>query len=227
MSKTDAQSKSEEELPPLLDVEQAEEVAADAEAAADDADMSDAETVDGPEAGEPAEIPQAANDSDTNAETAMETVRDLLFGDSVRSLRRELHLTVRNLRGTVKVVHREFKARADELADQISALQLAIDNEATEREELASGLSKQVTQASEQLQSKLTDQNDALDVAVKQVNADIELQDNNHQHALEELEKKVFAALEEYSTEFRDGKMNRNEFAQMLASLAGKVNEAD
>lgn len=216
MSTKEAQA-NVDELPPLLDLEQAESTAEEIEMAPEPVESAEAQAAQKPVAD------AAANDGDS----PIETVRDLLFGDAVRALRRELHLTVRNLRGTVKVVHREFKQRADELADQLSAMQLALDNEATEREELAGSVKGQLVQHSEQLQVKLHEQSDALDCALKQVNADMELHTNNQQHALSELEKKVFSALEEYAEEFRDGKMNRNEFAEMLASLAGKVGNGD
>ena len=207
MSMKDAQAKVEE-LPPLLDISQAEGIAMDADVASDTGHIADSDQS------------EAANDGDT----AMETIRDLLFGDVVKSLRRELHLTVRNLRGTIKVVHREFKQRADELSDQISALQLALDNEAVEREALATALAGQIEHNSDHLQSKLIEQTESMEVLVKQLGTDIELHSNQQEHAMGELEQKLFAALEEYTAEFRDGKMNRNEFAEMLATLAGKVN---
>ncbi|MEM1229184.1 MAG: hypothetical protein AAGI15_01510, partial [Pseudomonadota bacterium] len=71
------------------------------------------------------------------------------------------------------------------------------------------------------------DQGEALEVAVRQVQADIELQANRQTHALEALDAKLLAALDAQAEEFRKGKMNRSEFADALASLAGQVSQGD
>lgn len=175
--------------------------------------------------GEPVDIPVSSTAA--NDDASMDTVREILFGESLKAVRRELHLTVRNLRGSVKVMQHELSQRNDKLEEQLNLVQQALENESEQREALSDIVAEQMTQSSEQLKVKMTEQQDAVDVALKQFNADLELASNNQAHALEELEKKVFDALEEYSAEFRDGKMNRSDFADMLSSLAGKVSATD
>lgn len=207
MSTTEAQSPIEQD-PPLLDLE------------------SDVVHMEPPTSEVAIEMPlksEAANDDSAT----MDTVRELLLGDSLKAIRRELHLTVSNLRGSMKVTNHEFKQRGDELAEQMAAIQSAMAKASEEREALTALVREQISDSSDQLKMKLAEQQGVLDVALKQVNADMELASNNHSHALDTLEKKVFAALEEYAAEFRDGKMNRSDLADMLSSLAGKVSDAD
>lgn len=169
-------------------------------------------------------LPTTERPADDNA---MTQVRDLLFGAMVEEMRKEFRNNARSVLGTVKSLHREFSQRTDELQRQLDAVQLASDKEVVEREQQVEQLSEKLEQSKESLTAKLENQQRELERTASRVGADINTQNRNQKRAMEELEFKLFGALEDYAKEFRTGKLNRNEFASLLSTLAGKVSGED
>lgn len=165
----------------------------------------------------------AANDARPADDAAMAQVRDLLFGAAISDLRKEFQQNSRSVLGTVKSLHREFKQRTDELQQQLDSLQLASDKEVVVRERQCTELNSQLEQSTGDLGRKLEEQQREMERTASRLGADVKTQQRNQQRALDKLENKMFSALKEYSDELRTGKLNRNEFAELLSSLAGKV----
>lgn len=163
----------------------------------------------------------AANSGD------LEAVREILMGGAVKAIRRDLHLTVRNLRGTIKRVQHEFTQHTEGFAQELASLRQRVDESEQARLDIVENIDVRLEQSSEALAVRMKDQSEALDVAVRQIHADIELEANKQAHALEALDAKLLAALEDQAEEFRKGKMNRSEFADALASLAGQVSQKE
>lgn len=157
----------------------------------------------------------------------LEAVREILLGGAVKAIRRDLHLTVRNLRGTIKRVQHEFTQQTESFSQELASLRQRVDESEQARLDIVESVDARLEQTGEALAIRLKDQSEALDVAVRQIHADIELEANKQAHALEALDAKLLAALSEQAEEFRKGKMNRSEFADALASLAGQVSQKD
>lgn len=159
-------------------------------------------------------------------DAAMASVRDLLFGAAISDLRKEFQQNSRSVLGTVKSLHREFKQRTDDLQSQLDSQQAALNAEGEERREQDADLEAQVKASAEEAAKTLHEQQRELERTASRLGADVKSQQRNAQRALDKLENKVFAALKDYSEELRDGKLNRDDFASMLSTLAGKVASA-
>lgn len=156
-------------------------------------------------------------------EAAFGQVRDLLFGTVVEELRNEFRKNARSVLGTVKSLHREFTLRTDELQKQIDEVSGATDIEAEQREQQGEALTELLNEATDAMSAKLKNSEREIERSLSRVGADLQTQDRNQKRELEELESKLMKALEEHSSELRNGKLNRDEFASLLSSLAGKV----
>ena len=156
-------------------------------------------------------------------DAAMVAVRDLLFGAAISDLRKEFQQNSRSVLGTVKSLHREFKQRTDELQAQIDGQQAALDAEGEERRDHGADLEAKVKASAEESAKTLEEQQRELERTASRLGADVKSQQRNAQRALDKLEAKVFSALNDYSEELREGKLNRDDFANMLSTLAGKV----
>ncbi|MGI9326723.1 MAG: hypothetical protein ACR2PZ_16005 [Pseudomonadales bacterium] len=165
----------------------------------------------------------AANADRPTDDAAMGQVRDLLFGSVVEQMRAEFQQNARSVLGTVKSLHKEFTERTDELQQQLATLQKDTGKEAEDRKHQHNALSERLTQLNESFTEKLEDQEREMERTASRVGADIKTQNRNQKRAMEELEFKLFGALEDYTNELRDGKLNRDEFATLLSTLAGKV----
>lgn len=159
-------------------------------------------------------------------DAAMVAVRDLLFGAAISDLRKEFQQNSRSVLGTVKSLHREFKQRTDELQAQIESQQTALETEGDERRAHGADLEAKVKASAEESAKTLEEQHRELERTASRLGADVKSQQRNSQRALDKLEAKVFAALNDYSEELREGKLNRDDFASMLSTLAGKVSSS-
>ncbi|MEM1231251.1 MAG: hypothetical protein AAGI15_11985, partial [Pseudomonadota bacterium] len=73
-------------------------------------------------------------------------VREILMGGALKAVRRELHLTVRNLRGTIKRIQHEFEQKTDGYESEIAALRAQLEQQAQAQSGIAETVNARVEQ---------------------------------------------------------------------------------
>ena len=154
---------------------------------------------------------------------AFDKVRELLMGETVQSLRDDLHCSHRIILHRVETLHKSITKRMDNMDKKVTALNFTMNQEVQDREELEIAVRSSQEETVKTIRSELGEVKATLTESTDQLQSELSSKSSEQTDALRKLEKQLQETIDNQCNALTDEKLNRDALARVLFDMAAEI----
>jgi hypothetical protein len=162
----------------------------------------------------------AAPEVDTQA---FDKVRELLMGETIQSLRDDLHCSHRIILHRVETLHKSITKRMDNMDKKVTALNFTMNQEVQDREELEIAIRSSQEETVKTIRTELGDVKTTLTESADKLQSELSSTSSEQADALHKLKKQLQETIDRQCSTLTDEKMNRDALAKVLSNMAAEI----
>lgn len=154
---------------------------------------------------------------------AFDKVRELLMGETVQSLRDDLHCSHRIILHRVETLHKSITKRMDNMDKKVTALNFTMNQEVQDREELEIAMRSNQEETVKTIRTELGDVKTTLTESSDKLQSELSSTSSEQTDALRKLEKQLKETIDNQCNALTDDKLNRDALAKALFDMAAEI----
>lgn len=154
---------------------------------------------------------------------AFDKVRELLMGETVQSLRDDLHCSHRIILHRVETLHKTITKRMDNMDKKVTALNFTMNQEVQDREELEISMRSTQEETVKTIRTELGDVKTTLTESATKLQSELSSTSSEQTDALRKLEKQLQETIDNQCSALTDEKLNRDALARVLFDMAAEI----
>jgi len=166
---------------------------------------------------------RSANASPAVDTEAFDKVRELLMGETVQSLRDDLHCSHRIILHRVETLHKSITKRMDNMDKKVTALNFTMNQEVQDREELEISMRSSQEETVKTIRTELGEVKSTLTESATKLQGELSSKSSEQTEALRKLEKQLQETSDNQCNALTDEKLNRDALARVLFDMAAEI----
>lgn len=154
---------------------------------------------------------------------AFDKVRELLMGETVQSLRDDLHCSHRIILHRVETLHKSITKRMDNMDKKVTALNFTMNQEVQDREELEIAMRSSQEETVKTIRTELGEVKTTLTESTTKLQSELSSTSSDQTDALRKLEKQLQETIDNQCNALTDEKLNRDALARVLFDMAAEI----